>query len=90
MGPAPRGRLAGASLLLELFSWSEEAFLRNTEGSAIRRISYEQWLRNLAVGLGNGPATAEAIAALRTRESYPSELVREHVAWALNRLTSRL
>ncbi|MFZ4702059.1 MAG: tRNA epoxyqueuosine(34) reductase QueG, partial [Candidatus Methylumidiphilus sp.] len=53
------------------------------EGSAIRRIGYERWLRNLAVALGNAPCSAEVYAALLARESHPSELVREHVQWAL-------
>ena len=53
------------------------------KGSAIRRIGYERWSRNLAVGLGNAPASAEVIAALSTRADDPSALVREHVAWAL-------
>lgn len=53
---------------------------------AIRRIGHEQWLRNLAVALGNGPASAEAEAALRARADHPSALVREHVGWALERL----
>ncbi len=81
----PRHGLDSASLV-ELFLWDEETFLSRTEGSAIRRIGYECWLRNLAVGLGNGPASAEAIAALESRREFPSELVREHVAWALVRL----
>lgn len=72
--------------LVTLFLWDEETFLDRTEGSAIRRIGFERWLRNLAVGLGNGPATDEAIAALRGRLTYPSALVREHVEWALDRL----
>jgi epoxyqueuosine reductase len=80
-----REGLSGATLI-ELFAWSEEEFLRRTEGSAIRRIGHERWLRNLAVGLGNAlRATGdEAIArALQARAEHPSELVREHVAWAL-------
>ena len=81
----PRHGLADARLVA-LFLWDEETFLAHTEGSAIRRIGHERWLRNLAVGLGNGPATAEAIAALRQRLDHPSPLVREHVAWALQRL----
>ena len=52
-------------------------------GSAIRRIGYERWLRNLAVGLGNAPTTRRVVAALTTRRDDPSMLVREHVAWAL-------
>jgi epoxyqueuosine reductase len=54
-------------------------------GSAILRIGYERWLRNLAVGLGNAPKSAAAVAALRARARHPSALVREHVAWALER-----
>lgn len=69
--------------LTELFGWEEQEFLHKTEGSAIRRIGYECWLRNLAVALGNASSTPEIIAALKKRVSYPSELVQEHVAWAL-------
>jgi epoxyqueuosine reductase len=54
-------------------------------GSAIRRIGYERWLRNLAVGLGNAPSSPEVIAALRSRVDHRSALVREHVQWALSR-----
>ncbi len=71
--------------LVDLFNWSEDEFLRYTEGSAIRRIGYECWLRNLAVGLGNAPASAVIVAALQARLTHPSELVREHVEWALTR-----
>lgn len=77
--------------LVELFAWSEEQFLKNTEGSAIRRIGHERWLRNLAVGLGNAAASAAhrgdagMVAALRARQAHPSALVREHVAWALEK-----
>ena len=81
----PRHGLADAELV-ELFLWDEETFLSRTEGSAIRRIGYERWLRNLAVGLGNGPATEGAVAALRSRLEHPSVLVREHVEWALGTL----
>jgi len=56
---------------------------RKTQGSAIRRIGHERWLRNLAVALGNAPDNPAALAALRTRECHPSELVREHVQWAI-------
>lgn len=69
--------------LMELFAWTEDEFLKNTEGSAIRRIGYERWLRNIAVGLGNAPTSAEIIHALDSRSDHPSELVREHVHWAL-------
>lgn len=79
---APRHGLDNTDLS-ELFKWSEEEFLQRTEGSAIRRIGYECWLRNLAVGLGNAPSSIEIIEALKSRQDHPSELVREHVAWAL-------
>jgi epoxyqueuosine reductase len=59
--------------------------LANTEGSPIRRIGYECWLRNIAVGLGNASSSEETIAALTARAEHPSALVREHVEWALNR-----
>ena len=74
-----------APALAELFQWSEETFLKKTEGSAIRRIGYACWLRNIAVALGNAPATPETISALQSRKDDPSELVREHVHWALQR-----
>jgi epoxyqueuosine reductase len=69
--------------LVELFAWTEQEFDERMRGSAIRRIGYERWLRNLAVGLGNAPQSPEVIAALRARADHPSALVREHVAWAL-------
>ncbi len=81
---APRHGL-DASRLIDLFNWDETTFLRNTEGSAIRRIGYTCWLRNIAVALGNAPASVEIIAALRARLDHSSELVREHVMWALAR-----
>lgn len=83
----PREPLQNASLL-ELFLWDEETFLRKTEGSAIRRIGYERWLRNLAVGLGNGPKSEAAKAGLKSRLEHPSPLVQEHVRWALDQLTA--
>jgi epoxyqueuosine reductase len=70
--------------LLELFSWSEETFLANTEGSAIRRIGYECWMRNIAVALGNTITTPEVIKALQNFQNHPSDLIREHVQWALS------
>jgi epoxyqueuosine reductase len=69
--------------LLALFSWSEEQFVHNTRGSAIARIGYERWLRNLAVALGNAPGSPAVVEALQARTQHPSRLVREHVAWAL-------
>jgi epoxyqueuosine reductase len=78
-----------AASLLALFAWEEPEFLERTAGMAIRRIGHERWLRNIAVALGNGPATPDAIAALERRTQHPSALVREHVVWALNRLRNR-
>lgn len=71
------------SQLVELFSWSEAQFLERTQGSAIRRIGHERWLRNIAVALGNAPTSPAMIEALRSRAHHPSALVREHVHWAL-------
>ena len=78
----PRHGLDSAGLV-ELFAWDEALFLANTAGSPIRRIGYECWLRNLAVGLGNAPTRDDIVAALRRRLDHPSALVREHVVWAL-------
>ncbi|MDI9244867.1 tRNA epoxyqueuosine(34) reductase QueG [Marinobacter sp. CHS3-4] len=80
----PRHGLDNAELAT-LFLWTEEEFLKRTEGSAIRRTGYEGWLRNLAVGLGNAPSTIPVIEALKQRADHPSEIVREHVQWALAR-----
>jgi epoxyqueuosine reductase len=71
--------------LVTLFQWSEAEFHERLLGSAIHRIGYERWLRNLAVGLGNAPTTPEILGALRARREHPSALVREHVLWALAR-----
>ncbi|MEE4184666.1 MAG: tRNA epoxyqueuosine(34) reductase QueG [Gammaproteobacteria bacterium] len=79
---APRHGLEAAELAT-LFCWSESAWLENTAGSAIRRIGYERWLRNIAVALGNAPHSAVCRRALESRVNDPSPLVREHVAWAL-------
>ncbi len=79
---SPRHGLDAASLLA-LFRWSEEEFLRYTEGTAIRRIGYDCWLRNIAVALGNAPTATPVVDALMARRAHPSALVCEHVAWAL-------
>jgi epoxyqueuosine reductase len=79
----PRHALDQARLV-ELFAWSEQEFLSRTEGSAIRRIGYECWLRNLAVALGNAPTSDEVVQSLAARREYPSAMVREHVQWALD------
>jgi len=74
-----------AADLVTLFAWTETEFDTRLEGSAIRRIGYECWSRNLAVGLGNAPTNPDIVAALEARTHDPSALVREHVAWALRR-----
>jgi epoxyqueuosine reductase len=76
-----------AATLVDLFSWSEAEFLTRFAGSAIRRIGHERWLRNIAVALGNGPASAQSIAVLKSRRAHASKLVCEHVEWALSRLS---
>ncbi|MDE2091450.1 MAG: tRNA epoxyqueuosine(34) reductase QueG [Gammaproteobacteria bacterium] len=79
----PRHGLDSASLV-ELFNWTEEEFMEHTRGSPIRRTGYECWLRNIAIALGNTATTPDIITALKMRARNPSELVREHVMWALN------
>lgn len=69
--------------LVALFHWTEEEFKHRLEGSPIRRIGYISWLRNIAVALGNAEYSAEVISALQSKLHHPSELVREHVQWAL-------
>jgi len=81
---APRHGLDAAQLI-SLFEWSEQQFLQRTEGSAIRRIGHLCWLRNIAVALGNAPTSAAVTKALAARSQHPSEMVREHVEWALKR-----
>jgi epoxyqueuosine reductase len=78
-----------SATLVELFAWDEEEFNRRLEGSPIRRIGHERWLRNLAVGLGNAAdqrrGAPELVEALQARAAHSSDMVREHVAWALAR-----
>jgi epoxyqueuosine reductase len=74
-----------ASALTALFRWSAAEFEERMRGSAIYRIGYERWLRNIAVALGNAPATPEVLSALEARREDVSPLVREHVEWALSR-----
>ncbi|MBI4809093.1 MAG: tRNA epoxyqueuosine(34) reductase QueG [Nitrosomonadales bacterium] len=71
--------------LAELFAWDEAAFAAKLAGSPIHRIGHEQWLRNIAVALGNAPASPDVLVALQARAQHPSILVREHVQWALQR-----
>ena len=75
--------------LVELFGWTELEFNERHAGSAIRRIGYGRWLRNIAVGLGNAPSSPDVIAALQARADHPDAVVREHVAWALARHGAR-
>ncbi|WP_269619888.1 tRNA epoxyqueuosine(34) reductase QueG [Zhongshania sp. BJYM1] len=79
---SPRHQLDNSELIT-LFLWTEQAFLDNTAGSAIRRIGYQRWLRNLAVGIGNAPASTEAIKALETQRPIADNMAREHIDWAL-------
>jgi epoxyqueuosine reductase len=72
-----------ARKLVDLFAWTEQEFLQRLEGSPIRRIGYECWLRNIAIALGNAETSEPVIVALNSRVEHPSELVREHVIWAL-------
>jgi epoxyqueuosine reductase len=78
----PRQGLERATLL-ELFAWDEPTFLRKLEGSPIRRIGHERWLRNIAIALGNSSSSSEVLQALLSRQAHPSAIVREHVTWAL-------
>lgn len=72
--------------LLELFLWDEEMFLKNTEGSAIRRIGFERWQRNITIALGNAEATPEIIHALQNKLASASDFLAEHIHWALRQL----
>jgi epoxyqueuosine reductase len=85
----PRHGLSSASLA-SLFGWSEAEWSEKTAGSALRRAGYEGWRRNLAVALGNAPSDPEVIAALESARDDASELVREHVAWALDQHRRRI
>lgn len=82
---APRHDL-DAARLVDLFGWTEQQFLDRTAGSAIRRIGYARWLRNIAVALGNSDASPEVIQALESRRYSATAIVREHAEWALARL----
>jgi len=78
----PRKQLKDKELL-ELFAWDETTFLNNTEGSPIRRIGHQRWQRNLAVGLGNANFDQRIIDALNDARQHATELVQEHIDWAL-------
>ena len=70
--------------LSNLFMWSEEEFLKKTQGSPIRRAGYESWLRNIAIALGNAESSVEVLRVLHSRKDDPSEIVKEHVNWAID------
>jgi len=70
--------------LTVLFEWTEEEFKDRMAGSPINRIGHERWIRNIAVALGNAPSDTTVLTALNKRANDPSELIREHVAWAIN------
>tara|TARA_B110000444_G_scaffold229355_1_gene235799 strand:+ start:2899 stop:3951 length:1053 start_codon:yes stop_codon:yes gene_type:complete len=78
----PRHNLDDAQLI-DLFAWTEREFLKRTEGSAIRRIGYDCWLRNIAVALGNAPSSKEIVGVLQSRLNNVSTMVNEHIEWAL-------
>ena len=78
----PRHQLDKATLL-ELFAWDEDEFLQKTEGMPIRRTGYENWIRNIAVALGNAPTSIELVEALKNKRGIVSKLVDEHIDWAL-------
>lgn len=80
---APRNNLDSVELT-DLFGWTEQEWLQKTEGSAIRRIGYEQWLRNIAVALGNAATTTRVLDALASRQGSGSPLLDEHVQWAID------
>lgn len=80
---APRHNLDTAKMT-DLFNWDKATWLAKTEGSAIRRIGYERWLRNLAVALGNADSNSDVISALESRRDHDSAMVREHVEWAID------
>lgn len=86
---AARNNLDQASLL-DLMAWTEEEFLSRTEGSAIRRTGYINWLRNLAVAIGNAEPSAAHLAALNEKTAHPDPVVREHAEWGLRRLESKI
>jgi len=78
----PRHQLDQASLLT-LFNWSEATFLKNTQGSAIRRATYNGWLRNIAIALGNAPYSTTIINDLEKKKPQCNTLVQEHIQWAI-------
>ncbi|MGO2128736.1 MAG: tRNA epoxyqueuosine(34) reductase QueG [Pseudoalteromonas prydzensis] len=84
----PRKQLKDKDLL-ELFSWDEATFLKNTEGSPIRRIGHQRWRRNIAVGLGNAQFNQTIVDALTTTRDGSTDMVKEHIDWALEQQQSK-
>ncbi len=78
----PREQLTDRKLV-DLFAWSEDEFLKNTEGTAIRRIGYQSWLRNIAVSLGNAQTNKAVVSALNQKLLTAEPLLEEHILWAL-------
>lgn len=78
----PRHNLDSVGLL-ELFNWTEEDFLEKTEGSAIRRTGYQNWLRNIAIALGNASSDIRIIEHLERKLVNATPLLAEHIEWAL-------
>lgn len=74
--------------LLDLFAWTEQEFLEKMQGSSIRRIGYMQWIRNIAIALGNGEKAETVISALKNKHPQVNEMVQEHIDWALQSLDS--
>lgn len=83
---SPRHAL-DSTQLIDLFLWDENTFLQKTEGSAIRRIGYERWQRNLAIGIGNGSQSSKALKALHHKRTTASDLLAEHIDWAIEQLS---
>jgi epoxyqueuosine reductase len=86
---AVRNNLDQASLL-ELMAWTEEEFLQRTEGSAIRRTGYTNWLRNLSIAIGNAEPSDAHIFALQEKSQHTDLIVREHALWGLHQLEMKL
>ncbi|MGI9211290.1 MAG: tRNA epoxyqueuosine(34) reductase QueG [Methylococcaceae bacterium] len=85
----PRHGLDTASLL-SIWDWSETRFLKDMEGSPIRRIGYNAWLRNIAVALGNAPASPQIVSALQSRLTQADPVLQEHILWSLAEQLSRI
>ncbi len=85
----PRKEFTTTDLII-LFLWDEKTFHKKTENSPIQRIGHERWLRNIAIALGNSPYNQEIINVLRQNLTHPSELVREHIIWALDSLKANI